>query len=500
MPELTEEQTADRSWICRSIIGQQYGLNASGCQTHVSIRCNQPATYILNNQYDYISEYAGIDDSERLTSIGVDWRPRGTPVCSSHYIESCDVCGDEGMVVESTESLNQAVGPICENCAEEYQRCGDCGDWFHQDDLGYNEDAGDSYCSSCAPDHYVSEEEEEYNHPAICNHSHKPFWVFRLDPQKDKMIARWPMPSWDWSGNIFRKETMYNFSQYVIKATSLDEKEEVYERWYSRIMKTGTHTSCGLFIERSLNIFCGLELEVETPNENSYERTLDYLEKNYGGQSDNQILFMKHDGSLSNIGYEICFHPFTLNGFKKFVPAEMFEYLRLNGVRSWDTDNCGIHIHVSKTSLYNQSHQYRFAQFINNNSKNNFAVAGRDTHWAKYPSQERPESLKIMKAIKGDASRDYDRYVAVNLTPKETIEVRIFRGSLKYKRILATIEYVTAVAEYTKDISIRQIWEGGAWDWRPFREFVAKNAATYGNLAGYLKIKNQLQKEREVVH
>jgi hypothetical protein len=41
-----------------------------------------------------------------------------------------------------------------------------------------------------------------------------------------------------------------------------------------------------------------------------------------------------------------------------------------------------------------------------------------------------------------------DRYEAINLTGRETIEFRIFRGSLKYEAVIAAVEFCHALLEY----------------------------------------------------
>lgn len=507
MPALTEEQTVDRSWLCRSTVNYGYISTPTGHRPGPTY-CNHQATHMLEDLHDYIGEIARVSPNEeaRLQLLGITPSPRGIPVCSNHYMASCENCGDEAMISHQNHDLVRGYGNLCESCAEDYSTCADCGDWQHTDDLEYLEHEDSSYCSGCVGCHYQDDDsDEDCRHPNIHSHGYEPFLVFRMDPEKDKMLAKWPVPIHKTEEEmVFRRNIIYDFPTFVKETAarsgaSDDYKTEMRDRWYSKMVKNGSHTSCGIFVERSFNIFCGMELEVEAPHQPAFNTTVEYLTKHYGDEAFNQILYLKYDGSLSDVGYEICFHPFTLNAFKKFVPESLFSYLRSQGVRSWNTENCGLHIHINRGSFDGESHMFKFTQFINNNSSNNFAVAGRNSHWAKYPSNDSSESRQVMKMIKRERG-SMDRYMAVNLNNADTIEVRIFKGSLRYERVLATMEYMNAIAEYTKNISVRQIWEGGAWDWRPFREFVANNIATYSNLAGYLRITNQLQREREMIN
>lgn len=49
------------------------------------------------------------------------------------------------------------------------------------------------------------------------------------------------------------------------------------------------------------------------------------------------------------------------------------------------------------------------------------------------------------KAIMDKAKKNYGRYVAVNLCNYHTIEFRLFRGTLKYNTLIATLELVNKI-------------------------------------------------------
>ena len=51
------------------------------------------------------------------------------------------------------------------------------------------------------------------------------------------------------------------------------------------------------------------------------------------------------------------------------------------------------------------------------------------------------------KKLMDKAKSTYGRYVAVNLCPRETIEFRLFRGTLKLNTLLATIQPVNHICE-----------------------------------------------------
>jgi hypothetical protein len=53
----------------------------------------------------------------------------------------------------------------------------------------------------------------------------------------------------------------------------------------------------------------------------------------------------------------------------------------------------------------------------------------------------------------GNAHQTNDRYEAINVTNNGTIEFRIFKGSLKYESVMAALEFVNALREFTSPAS-----------------------------------------------
>lgn len=236
----------------------------------------------------------------------------------------------------------------------------------------------------------------------------------------------------------------------------------------------------------------GFELEVEAHN--TYPST--------GAQRVVQLLgeraYCKEDGSL-NKGFEIVTHPHTLEEYHSKFNWSILEELRTNSFRSWDTDTCGLHVHVSRTAfgevnsskdiLKVQAHELRFMKLIYDNERQVQRIAGRSA--SRYATFEDKGSL-IRKVKTGQQNNG--RYSAVNTENSETLEVRVFRGSLRKERVLSAIEFVTAAVEYTRDLKVAG--ENQALSWLRFVSFVAQNYEQYPNLAGV--IEKTFQSERVV--
>ncbi len=98
-------------------------------------------------------------------------------------------------------------------------------------------------------------------------------------------------------------------------------------------------------------------------------------------------------------------------------------------------------------------------------------------HWAaRYGRKDEP------KEVLNNAKYSYNRYSCVNLTPSETIEFRIFRGTLKYNTIIATLQLVETICDVASALSDDEV-KGLTWS-----EFVSRlYEDTTPELIQYLK-------------
>ena len=80
-------------------------------------------------------------------------------------------------------------------------------------------------------------------------------------------------------------------------------------------------------------------------------------------------------------------------------------------------------------------------------------------------------------------SKYLGRYVAVNLENSNTIEFRLFRGTLNYKTFIATLQLVDEICNHAINMSNGEI-EGMSWS-----EFVCRIPSSKAELIDYLKQK-----------
>ena len=229
--------------------------------------------------------------------------------------------------------------------------------------------------------------------------------------------------------------------------------------------------------------YFGVELEVDEGGK-SEENALKVLSV---ANEDCENIYIKTDGSLED-GFEIVTHPMTLEYHTKNMPWKGIVKKALNlGYRSHNTSTSGLHIHINRNSLGESVEVQdrvvaRILYFFENNWSELLRFSRRTNEqlnrWAKrYGWKEAP-----MEILDDAKKRCGGRYSCVNITNYSTIEVRIFRGTLKYNTIIATLQLVDAICDVALFMSDEDIKNLG---WSSF--VMGLDSGKYTELIRYLK-------------
>lgn len=245
----------------------------------------------------------------------------------------------------------------------------------------------------------------------------------------------------------------------------------------------------------------GVELETECSRGSELgDAARDTLDKLNWLRSD--YIMLKSDGSLSDNGFEIVTAartlPDHLSAFGEWTPH--------SSLRSWDPETCGLHVHIDSRA-FSALTLGKFLMFINADANEPLikSIAGRHPLTnAKARNYCASADQKILdtpaKALKGGHCSRYRMVNLCNLTEDETVrlgvtdterdckgdystvELRIFRASLKKERLLAQIEFTHASIMFCRAAS----WKGltGA----DFKKWLKVNAGAYHNLARWFGI------------
>lgn len=192
------------------------------------------------------------------------------------------------------------------------------------------------------------------------------------------------------------------------------------------------------------NLYLGIELEIDCGGENG-NNAEDIVRP---ANMNSEHVYCKHDGSLCE-GFEIVSHPMDIDYHKEEMPWDkvMDKAISL-GYRSHQTSTCGLHIHVSRNGLgetYTQQEDVisRIVYFIeahwNELLKFSRRTESSINRWASRYGLSESTKTTYDKAKKGNGM---GRYVCLNLNNANTIEFRIFRGTLKYETFIAALELV----------------------------------------------------------
>jgi hypothetical protein len=302
-----------------------------------------------------------------------------------------------------------------------FYSCNDCDDYFPEDDMR-NTANGSSICNKCYSEDYFE-----------CQHCNE---VFHTDYYNDGSCE-----------SCYRENNDDPDSCDLIKNYSYDVLDDL-----------------NFLGNCPDNIYFGIELETQSKSGNLRENA-DKVLTLLGGYA-----LLKSDSSIG-YGFEVVTAPATLD-----IHLEQLAKLADNkphGLTSWESGDCGMHIHVSRKPL-SQLTIGKILVLINDPSNRDFitAIAGRsESTWCE-----------LAKKKITDCKRADRRYEAINLLNSQTIEFRIFRGTLEKIHLLANIEFVHAVVYYCLDASMQKL------HYHDFLSWVLKQPR-YKNLHKFLENK-----------
>ena len=317
---------------------------------------------------------------------------------------SCTVCGCEFPIPQQTEFGDAA---LCPNCLEEETvTCRACGERLWND-----ENAG-----TCET--------------PLCEHCYDRYYT-----------------------NCVRCGALLHNDDAYYDRNDPDEEEPLCQTCYSR--SSGDRTIQDYYYKPEPIFygdgprFYGVELEIDGAGENGCNaRKLLQL-----SNEKNERIYCKHDGSL-NDGFEIVTHPMSLDYHLHQMPWERIcEETVSMGYTSHQARTCGLHVHVSRDAFGGTEAQQdaaiaRILYFFEKHWEELLKFSRRTQrqleHWAaRYGFKEQPGEI-LEHAKKGYHG---GRYTCVNLTNRDTIEFRIFRGTLKYNTLIATLQLVDRICD-----------------------------------------------------
>ena len=405
------------------------------------------------------------EELDNLDSIGVSEHVFYTLRLTSELLEvhQCNSCGNYFSAKADHIWYNEEF--YCKDCVDTYfYTCIECGGYVHEDDVILDEN-DDAYCDVCArsvlyrcdrcgtyhtANDIVTDSEGYHlctncydNYFAICENCGR--FVYTDDIYRG-------------GGGECYCEDCYNSIEEVIN--------DYYYKPSPIFHGVGPR-------------YLGVELEVDGEGEDldNAQEVIDILGEKH--------VYCKHDGSLNN-GFEIVSHPATLEYHQNNINWEdALEKLKDMGYLSHDAKTCGIHVHMSRNGFGDTEEEqdkgiaqvlYFFERHWDKIVKFSRRTRQQLDDWAaRYLSDEPDYPDNVLEYAKNDSSR----YRCVNLLNTDTVEVRVFRGSLIYETFIATLQFCQLMYEVS-DMSLQDVMD---LTWNQFKEMGSK----YAEFSNYIK-------------
>lgn len=385
---------------------------------------------------------------------------------------------------EAPSDDEEVVRYYCNDCFEDnYKQCDDCDGWFHEGALYWVEDeeiqvcehcrdSGDYYscdrCGSlCSEDGVRTDDFEN----CICNDCYDRYDYATCDDCGRILYCE----DTNWTGDdcycddCFEEHSLVH--QYSYKPRAI----------FHRIGYHGFHSADENGEEP---LYLGTELEVDDGDDNNC------ISKKY----DEDDVYCKFDGSLDD-GFEIVSHPRTLESHKNYCWESIMHDCINSGYASHDAGTCGLHVHVSRA-------------FFGEPKDSDFAAAKLivlvSRFWETFMlpfSRRTPDQLRWTRAPLSEeviTASDTDseicqklsrarsgRYKAINIRNDQTIEFRLFRGTLKYSTFIATLELVDGICHWVRNHTLEDTIEVSLLDMLSGEEF-----AEFNTMREYIKSRN----------
>lgn len=340
----------------------------------------------------------------------------------------CDICGDYEFKSESAH-IETGIN-VCKRCARRsYAQCEDCGKWYPKS-LIINV-GGHKYCGGCISSH-------AYQCPH-CGRYHL------LDvPRHTVYVSNFNTE--EWCDNCYNNDTTECCDCHrTFASSSIGSDHRCYEcrtaanrNYINSYGYRPTPIFYGANQEGDNGLFYGIELETDKGDASKFSRDLRVVNE----------VYCKHDGSLSSNGCEVVSHPATLTyHMNSNLWQSVNNYAIQDGMRSHDTTTCGFHIHISRkpfkdnnVSNYEEKIALAFEKFWPQWVTFSRRKESSLNQWASRYDETTIDGLR-------EEMKYASRYHSVNVRNANTIEIRIFRGTLKVETIKATIWAVANIAE-----------------------------------------------------
>ena len=219
----------------------------------------------------------------------------------------------------------------------------------------------------------------------------------------------------------------------------------------------------------------GIELEFDSINPQlDRAKFRDNCAKILAERPDTDHYFIERDSSLV-AGFEIVTQPHTIPELKKFLTnfSTVFPLLIAQGAEN-ECDKAALHIHVSRRSFGATTEEQnrniaKVLHFVAMN-KEDWIKSGRRKETKKSAVKEefvdKEAALKYVTdcdLVRSIERRNIERYVAINLRNKTTVEFRTMQTTFDLEVLLAEIDFVMLLVNTSNTIGWEECSDTKQW-------------------------------------
>ena len=342
------------------------------------------------------------------------------PECTARLYTRCDKCGE---TVPAVRALHPSSGrTLCGECADRLCfTCRECGQLHERSSTDFLVNAyGETVCSSCW---------DGWEPCAECGEDHA-----EDDLEEDE------------DGERLCRRCAARRGRRLIHPYSY-KPEPIF------------HRASG---EGADSLALGIELEMDGGYAERAAREIIALART-------DYLYFKRDSSLDD-GVELVTHPISpavlLSPDGKELWRNICKAAEGAGIRSHDTRTCGLHVHVSRAYFGRSQTVQMLAEYkmlaLVDRLFEPLAIFSRRrreqlNRWARRPDTPHGNEGWIATARLAHRTARHDRYQSVNIQNEATIELRMFRGTLRPETLFATFALVVGMCSVVKELTPCQL-------------------------------------------
>lgn len=370
--------------------------------TKLNYDCNGDEIYFANENCNRLPDY-------RLTDYGICCCHN----CGDYYDKDADDYEDE-----------DGNHYCCEDCFyEETFYCEGCDCCYNINSNEYHEVNGSCYCNSCYGERYVTCED--------------------CGEEIEREYANWSD----------RDDCYYCDDCYCEHRHSSERRGDYHDtqrRGFTPQYASNEDLS-------TTPLLLGTELEFTCEND-----TDDVLEEiDSVCNADKELFGFEYDSSVCDgcEGAEMVSQPCSIDwwyesqGFMRNTLQTMIN----NTCKSHNSHkSCGLHIHFNRSYINDDADTISRIVYIFEKFKEPLVKFSRRTSnqlgsWCRFLDTPYIENCKKYQYDYDKCRNHGDRYYAVNITNRDTVEIRLFRGTLKFEAYYSCLELVRNIVDFAKD-------------------------------------------------